>query len=323
MNPDTTSFPISKRCLLLVAGVALVVAVALFVWKQWGKEPHTAEDRPLTVEQAYPGLDLSDPAPSFEVLRYAMDTGGDERTRKMAIVWLDNLALLNQPPSHELESWLMGMLKANGHPGWDTEYRLWLFNSAFNILHLGRDQEAFTHYLHHLMQHDDVRTMRIYAIQHLGLQREGGRLTGALADEVRASLHQFATKGDGSVAGMAVARLVEWDGKENPADPAVLTQAVKIAADPERPVDVRVTALHAAGSQALPMARELALDATQPVILRKSAIACIGSHGGPEDFPNLGTLSNENFRIAQASQPAIRKIRDRLTNPDPPLLVPF
>jgi hypothetical protein len=222
-----------------------------------------------------------------------------------------------------LEAWLMGMLAANGHPDWDGEYRLWLFNSAFNVLHSGRDQETFTRYLHNLALYDEVRTMRVYAIQHLGLQREGGRLTGPLANEVRASLVQMSMLRDGGVAGMAVARLAEWNGHEAEMDSAVLTHAIAIAADPAQPVDTRVTALHAAGRDALALSRELATDATQPVILRKSAIACIGSHGGKEDFEKLEAISREHFRLAQATQPALRSIRTRLANPNPPTLAPF
>lgn len=252
-----------------------------------------------------------------------MDTGGDARTREMAIVWLDNYALLEQPPSRDLEAWLMSMLTTNGNPEWDIEYRLWLFNSAFNVLRFGRGQEAFTRYLQKLAIHDEERTMRLYAIQHLGLQRQEGRLSGALAEEIQATLHKFATGPDSEVAGSAVALLAVWDGPASPSDPAVLTQAVKIAADATRPVDVRVTALHAGGPEALELARELAVDATQPVILRKSAIACIGTYGSAEDFTQLEALGSENFRLAQASQPALRKIRDRLANPNPPALVPF
>lgn len=298
-------------------------AVAWFALKQQSSETPTTETPAPSFEETYPGLDLADPVPSFEVLRYAMDTGGDERTRQLAIVWLDNVALLEQPPSPDLEAWLMGMLTADGHPEWDTEYRLWLFNSAFNVLHFGHGQEAFTRYLHQLALHDDVRTMRVYAIQHLGLQREGGRLTGMLAKEVETSLHQMSMDRDGGVSGMAVARLAEWNGPENPINPEVLAQAMDLAADAALPMNVRVTALHAAGPEALALARELAVDATQPVILRKSAIACIGTYGSAEDFTQLEALGSENFRLAQASQPALRKIRDRLANPNPPALVPF
>lgn len=312
-----------RRHLLLAAGLGLVGVVAWFAMKQRSTETPATETPAPSFEETYPGLDLADPVPSFEVLRYVMDTGGDDRTRQLAIVWLDNVALLEQPPSSDLEDWLMDMLTAHGHPEWDTEYRLWLFNSAFNVLHFGYGQEAFTRYLHQLALHDDVTTMRVYAIQHLGLQREDGRLSGMLAEQVRLSLHEMAKERDGGVAGMAIARLTEWNGSPDTAEAEDIAHALDLATDPTLPMNVRVTALNAAGPDALTLARKLAVDSTQPVILRKSAIACIGIHGGPEDIADLEQLRVENFRLAQASNPAIRKLRDRLTTPNPPVLLPF
>jgi hypothetical protein len=324
VNPASqTQSTKNYRILFLAAGVALVCAVVLFAWKQRAVDPHNAEDRLPTLEETYPGLDLTDPQPSFEVLRYAMDTGGDERTRQLAIVWLDDYAAREQPPSPELEAWLMNMLHAKGHAEWDVNFRMWLFNSAFNVLHHGRDQEGFTRYLQDLALHDEVRTIRIYAIQHLGIQRMNGRLSGELADQVRASLHEMSKLRDGGIAGMAVARLAEWNGTEGTMDSEVVSHAIAIAADSSQPVDSRVTALHAAGPEALALSRKLATNPDEPVILRKSAIAAIGNYGDAEDFPQLEILGKESSRIAQASQPALRKIRGRLTNPNPPALIPF
>jgi hypothetical protein len=132
--------PQAHRLLLFSAGLGLVGFVAWFALKQWGAETPTTATPAPSFEQTYPGLDLADPVPSFEVLRYAMDTGGDERTRQLAIVWLDDYAATEQPPSPDLEAWLMDMLQAKGHPEWDVNFRMWLFNSAFNVLHHGRDQ---------------------------------------------------------------------------------------------------------------------------------------------------------------------------------------
>jgi len=314
--------PTTHRYLLLAGGLVLVVAAIFTIWKLKESQPPAVVSKPPASAGTYPGLDLEDPAPSFETLRYAAETGGDPRTREMAIVWLDQQALLELPPSIELEIWLLDMLEANGNPGWDAEYRLWLFNSAFNVLHFGRNQEAFTRLLQKLALHDEVRTMRLYALQHIGIQRERYNLDGPLAEGIHSMLGEMAVASDSSVAGSAIRLLAEWDGRDA-ASPQVLDTAVQIAADSTRPVDVRVTALHAADSQGLSLARQLAVDGTQPVILRKAAIACIGSHGGSEDFPDLEKLSGESSRIAQAARPALQSIRDRLANPDAPELVPF
>lgn len=315
--------PANRQRLLLAGGLALALAAVLVFLERPVKALTTGEPAPSALSETNPGFDLSDPAPSCEVLRYVARTSGDARTRELAIVWLDNLVHLGERPGPEVETWLMSMIAADGHPDWDTEYRLWLFNSAFNVLHLGRDQAAFTRILHKLALHDEVRTMRLYAVQHLGMQRDGGRLTGGLADEIRASLHDMSFGTEGELAGMAIARLAEWDGGEKPSDPEVLDQAARIAADAALPTDVRVSALHAAAARGLPVARKLAVDAAQPVILRKAAIAVIGIHGGETDFADLERLSGESSRLAQAASPALGSLRARLAGQNAQTLIPF
>jgi hypothetical protein len=303
------------RIPLYAVGIVLLVAAAVLVWKRTAADLRVVEKRVPSLAETYPGLNLADPKPSFAMLRYVTDKAGDLVTRDMAIVWLDNQALLGAPPSPELETWLMDMLASNGHPDWDPEYRLWLFNSAFNVMHLGADQESFSRLLHKLALHDSFRTMRLYALQHIGLQRADGRLTGSLAEEIHTSLREFTTGSNGDVAGSAVTLLAEWDGS-NTAAPDVLDEASKIAADSGRPVDVRLSAFHAAGSRALPLARELAIDIKEPVILRKSAISCIGRYGVEADTAVLSDLAAENARLAQAAQPALLSIRRRSANPN-------
>ncbi len=84
-----------------------------------------------------------------------------------------------------------------------------------------------------------------------------------------------------------------------------------------------ITALHAADAHALAAARDLAADLSQPVLLRKAAIALIGQHGGENDIASLETYAGENFRLAQAADPARTAIQHRLANPDAPKPVPF
>jgi hypothetical protein len=165
--------------------------------------------------------------------------------------------------------------------------------------------------------------MRLYALQHIGLQRDGGNLTDSLAEEVMQDLEALAAAPDGEVAGTAIALLAEWGGSDRPVDFDVLDRAVEIAAADTRPVDVRVTALHAAQARALPLARELSEDSSQPVLVRKAAIACIGRHGVEADCSNLEKLGGQNSRLAQAADPAVQAIRKRLSDPDAPAPIPF
>ena len=307
--------------LLLAASLVLVVVSILVIrtWKQNRPSPSASR----SADHAYPGIDLADPAASFETLRYVADTGGDESTRAQAIVWLDQQTRTMQPMTPRQEAWMLDMLRSGGHPQWAKDYKFWLFNSAFNTLHPGPRQEDLTRLLAHLAVHDPEQTMRLYALQHLEVQRTNGRLTGPLADEVHAILLQIAAAPDGQEAGLAIRFLAEWNGTDSPAQPDVISQALALAAADSRAVDVRVTALHAAGPAALPLARTLAADGGQPILLRKAAIACIGHHGSESDTADLRKLSAESSRLAQAADPAVHSIRHRTSRPNAPALVPF
>jgi hypothetical protein len=114
-----------------------------------------------------------------------------------------------------------------------------------------------------------------------------------------------------------------WDGAETPPDPQLVSLALKVAEDPACGVDVRVTALQTGGEQALPVARRLANDKTQPISLRKVAIGCIGQYGGDADKPQLESVQGENFRLAQAAEPALRAIARRSSNPPSSQPIPF
>ena len=302
----------------------LVVAVGIgFGIHHWLKPAASPAASPPSISETYPIPDLNDPAIAFETLRYTAETGGNEHTRAQAIVWLDQQSRSMQPLSPRLETWMFDMLHAGGHPQWDKEYKFWVFNSTFNVLHLGPRQEDLTRLLTHLAVHDPEKTMRLYALQHLEVQRTNARLTGAQADEVRTMFLQVAAAPDGQEAGLALRFLADWDGAGSPINPDVISQAMKLAADTSRPVDVRVTALHASGSFALDLARRLAADADQPVLLRKAAIALIGTHGGESDMDDLKKLATESSRLAQAAAPATQAIQNRLSHPDSPALIPF
>jgi hypothetical protein len=311
-----------KRHGLPLAAVLVLVVAAVVGVRKW-QQPATAPTSPPTTAQTYPGLNLEDPAASYETLRYVADTGGDESTRAQAIVWLDQQTRTMQPLSPRQEAWMLDMLTSGGHPQWDKDYKFWLFNSAFNTLHLGPHQEDLTRLLKHLAVNDPEKTMRLYAIQHLEVQRTNDRLTGPLAEEVRAIFLKIAAMPDGQEAGLAIRFLAEWDGTETPTNPDVIAQALELASADSRSVDVRVTALHAAGSAALPLARTLAPDDKQPMLVRKAAISCIGQHGGESDTSDLQKLAAENSRLAQAADPARQAIHQRLANPNAPALIPF
>lgn len=308
-----------RRCLIVACGLGLLCLSGFAIWKnlpQSASQPHTASHA-----ETYPALDLKDPQPSFDCLRYVLETGGDETTRQIAIVWIDEEARRRIPLAKEREAYLFEMVEANGHPEWDSEYRLWVFNSTFNLLHHAKDQERLTRLLLKLAIGDSDRTMRLYALQHIGSQRDSDVIQGALAEETRTILQKLVAEPNGEVVGTAIELLVRWDPESNSTDPQ--EQAAQIAADAVRPIDVRVTALHAAESRGLELARRLASDTAAHVILRKASIATIGRYGNESDLAALEKITAENFRLSQAAEPALQALRQRASNPKAPELIPF
>lgn len=308
-----------RRCLFVACGPGLACLAGFAIWKTLPQK--TAEPRTASHAETYPALDLKDPQPSFDCLRYVYQTGGDETTRQVAIVWIDDETRRKIPLSKERESYLFEIVETNGHPEWDQEYRQWIFNSSFNLLHHAKDQERLTRLLLKLAIHDSDRTMRLYALQHIGSQRDSDVIHGELAEETRTILQKLVAEPNGEVVGTAIELLARWDPESHAPD--IQEQAAQIAADTTRPIDVRVTALHASEALGLQLARSLANDTAVHVILRKASIATIGRYGNESDLADLEKLTAENFRLAQAAEPALQTLRQRISNPKAPELIPF
>lgn len=272
-----------------------------------------------------PRPDLREPAENFATFQHVLLTGGCEITRPVAIAWLDRQARENTVLPKTESARVMAMMVEGGHASWKAAYRQHLFNSALNVLHRCHLGEALTVQLLHLSQHDPDRTIRLYALQHLGVQRRAGHLAdGPLADRVLASLREMAAASREEVSGYAIDLLASWDGTaDGEPGPAVRDLALATAADASRPVDIRVTALHAAGSGSLALARTLAGQTKEHIMLRKAAIACIGKHGTDADFPALEGLRDESARLAQAAAPALAKLHQRQAASPTTSLVPY
>lgn len=268
--------------------------------------------QPSTVVTTIPRPDLADPAEDYSTFLYVLESGGCEITRPVAIAWLDRSSRERRTLSSDQSARLLTMLENGGHPSWDSGFRHHLFNSALNILHQSSVAESLTRILQQFALHNPDKTMRLYAMQHLGIQRRIGQLEGLLADEIEATLHTLATRKDGEESGYALDMLTTWnDAQALPSSPAIQELALSIAADPARSLDVRVSALHASGPSSLELARKLALDTAAPMPLRKAAIARIGHHGSAQDLAALAELQKQNSRLAQAAEPAQLSIRNR------------
>lgn len=308
------------RILLPVLAGACLLVGGLVVWNHLQKPEELA---PLAKVDPFARLNLDDPQPSYLMLRYVCERGGDKTTRRLAISWLDEQTRKRKPLPHARQEWLLDMVQSGGHPDWDIEARLWILNSAFNVLHLGSGHEELTRLLVKLATTHPSKTMRLYALQHIDAQRSIGKLSGAMAEEARAILWEIASDPRSKVSGTALIALIRWDGPDQTPEQTLLDLAVQLVADPERPVDIRVTALHASGERSLPLARQLASETNHPIHLCKATIANIGKYGNQSDIAVLEELERENFRIAQAVTPAMKGIRHRALNHRPRQLIPF
>ena len=307
------SSPLRSRPWLWLSGVLAIVCGGVGAIFLWPDAPPSAAPNIATASlpPAVPVPDLQEPAEDFGTFLHVLRAGGNEVTKPAAIAWLDAVARENAPLTGSEYEGVMEMIRSGGHSSWDSGFRLHLFNSAFNALQLRHPSGEFTGELLRLATRDADRTMRLYALQHLNLQRRTGRLPdGALADEVLAAVRGMS--GDHGVAGYAIEILATWDGGED-AEPTaeILRIALATASDDSFPTDVRVTAIHAAGSAGVPLARTIASDAGKHTMLRKAAIALIGRHGSSADLASLETIRSESARLAQAAEPAIARLRDR------------
>lgn len=310
----------SRKPILLLAAALCLLVVGLVIWQQG--QPEKQRD-PVVEADPFARLNFDDPQPSYLMLRYVCERGGDDSTRRLAISWLDEQTRSRLALPADRHQWLLEMAQSGGHPDWDIEARLWILNSAFNVLQLGRPDEQFSGLLMKLATEHPHKTMRLYALQHLDALRSIGKLTGSHAEEVRATLIEIANDPSSEVAGTALTTLITWNGPDRQPGPELIELALQFAADNERPDDIRATALHASGEDGLPLSRRLSTDLDQPIHIRKAAIACIGKHGGEEDIATLVQLEGEHFRITQATTPALKAIRHRATNPPPRQLISF
>lgn len=312
--------PFFGRPALAVACLVVVLAALAAVWKSTiSREIPPPATAPTSTTP-------HEPESSFTTVRHVIATGGCALTRETAIAWLDQQARERAALSDEVETTLLTLLRdSHGHPDWSPGYHQHIFNSACNALRVRPSDsgEALARILHSHATSNPDRILRLYALQHLDSLRKSGHLTGALAEEIHATLQHIAASPDNDVAGTAIQLLAEWDGPAADAPPAILALAAHTAADRSRSVDIRVSAIHSAGPAALDAARLIAADPTEPVLLRKAAIARIGHDGTAYDLAALESLTTESARLCQASEPALLNLRKRLRDPSAPAPVPY
>jgi hypothetical protein len=254
-----------------------------------------------------------------------MTRGGTALELAEAIETLDTVTRLGRVLPDDAHAALLSAME-RGAPGAMNE-GAWshLFNCACNALAVGQStpDETFIALLERIAVDDPRLVMRLYALQHLGVRYDTA--TPACQERLRSLVRRMLAAPDCQTAGTALVLWRRWEKSAGPGGISLLDLSRAIAADTARPIDVRVTALHAIGDDpgVLDLARAIAPDRSQPLLLRKTALNLIGRHGQKQDLEVLRLCSRENPRLAQAGDPAARSLQDRIAGHIPPVLQPY
>jgi hypothetical protein len=251
--------------------------------------------------------------------------GGTSLELEQAIGFLDKITRLRKGLADHQRAVLLAALE-RGSPAKMAEGP-WshIFNSACNALATAQPvtDEALLSLLERVALDDPRLVMRLYALQHIGARYDAA--SPASQQRLRDLVQRLLAAPSSKTAGTALVLWRRWEKSAGPGDISTLDLGRAIAADAGRPVDVRVTALHAIGDdpRVLDLARTIATDRTQPLLLRKVALNLIGRHGGEGDLTVLRLCSGESPRLAQAGDPAARSLKDRLAGIPQPVLKPY
>ncbi|HEX7261329.1 MAG TPA: hypothetical protein VF258_05900, partial [Luteolibacter sp.] len=237
----------------------------------------------------------------------------DEITRSGIVLETDRRAML-------LAALEQGNPEGMGEGDWSH-----LFNNACNVLAVGQTSAdgRFLALLEKTANDDPRLVMRLYALQHLGVAYD--HADAESRKRLEQLVRRILTDPDAQTAGTALELWRKWEKTATPGEDTSTDISRALVTDATRPVDVRVTALHAIGDdpKVIDLARGIAPDHSQPVILRKVAICLIGRHGGERDLSMLRDCTRQNPRLAQAGEPAVRMLEGRLAGKADPTPVPF
>ena len=306
---------------LAVAGGCAVLALA--VWKITGTGDTGAmpAGKPAVEKSAAPapGPDPLDPV--LKVLGH----GGTPLELENAIGVLDTMRRVRTRLTAGQHAALLAALERGTPARMSNGSWAHIFNSACNVLAKTQavPDKGLLDLLERVALRDPRLVMRLYALQHIGCRYDaaGPDDRQRLRELVRGMLTDPASK----TAGTALVLWRSWEKSAGPGDVSSLESGRAIVADAGRPVDVRVTALHAIGDDpgVLELARAIGPDRTQPLLLRKAALNLIGRHGTEPDLTLLRLCGRESPRLAQAGDPAARVLKDRLAGIQQPVLQPY
>jgi hypothetical protein len=310
-----------QRFLVGLSVVAGCVAIAIVAWKISALGRHGAS---MPASPAAPGGTVAKVEPdALDPVLAVFAGGGTALELGDAIGVLDTMTRTHKrlTPGQRtalIEALVRGTPAAMSDGAWSH-----IFDSACNTLALTAPDHALLKMLEHVALNDSRLVMRLYALQHLG--RHYAAASPASQQRLRSLVQGLLLDPSSKTAGTALVLWRQWESAAEPGQIPAIEMSRAIAADAGRPVDVRVSALHVVGQDpsVLDLARTLAKDRVQPVILRKAALNLIGRHGTLDDLPLLRVCSRESARLAQAGEPAVRVLQDRLAGIAQPVLQPY
>ena len=301
----------SRRFLLGLSVLTSVAALALVAWKVVNLDPPATTRANPTARGA---AAVGPAAVGFDQVLAVLSGGGTSPELENAIGFLDTAARVGRVLTDAQRAALLAALESGTPAGMAEGSWSHIFNSACNALTTSKvaPDEALLGLLERVAADDPRLVMRLYALQHLDCRYDAASPTSQR--RLRSLVQRLLADPSSKTAGTALVLWRRWEKSAGPGNLSSLEQSRAIAADAGRPVDVRVTALHAIGENpgVLDLARTLAQDRSQPVILRKAALNLIGRHGGTQDLAMVRLCSQESQRLAQAGKPAARALEDRL-----------
>ncbi len=303
-----------RRLAFLSAGVCLALASC--------EKPAAVKAAPKVVV----------PAPPQGFARVWADEPLSADELELLIEDLDTAARLRKGIELDLANLLMANL-GNGVPKSMT-VSSWhhFFNSSLNALGAtpGVSREAISRILIQVVDDEDDKVLRLYSLQHLGIHQPS--LSEPLRSELGRRVSELAYFQEDEVSGTALELVEQWNGElgaglDNVPVEDRSAAALKIMTDANRPMDVRISAMHVAADggfqDALPAARAIAANPADGALLRKSAIYLIGQLGVETDTALLTRCAKENIRLAQAAEPALAQLIGRIENRPAPKLTPY
>ncbi len=255
--------------------------------------------------------------------------GGEEHrlTQDRIMGWIRDGRVLSAEDRESLLAFL-GQGQPEGMEPGEWEERV---NEVLNLLRSQSGEvPGLVETMLRMAAEDTNPVLRMYALQHIAMW-----IPDEPSEESREAMMGYLRKlsllPDDPLAGSAVLFLSDLERvgklpKGFAPDGTIAVTALRIASDATASADVRISALHACVDQGVgesmanrrpeiaATARKIAADASLMIPLRKAAIHTIGMFGTQDDVKLLEPLSEKAPALADATSPAIGKLRKQLAD---------